>query len=193
NRSFPISDGLSDVITPGFDKSGKYLYLLASTDAGPVRQWFLMSNADPRSDYSIYVTVLRKDLPSPLPHESDEEKDSAVVAAGPQLAGGARAGAAGETAVRIDFDDLPQRILALPLSAGSYRSLQPGAAGEIYYLKTLDGATSLQRFTFATRKTETVVAPANDFTLSADGKKILYRAGTNWYVVPTTRRVEPNE
>ena len=195
NRSFPISDGLSDVITPGFDKSGKYMYLLASTDAGPVRQWFLMSNADPRSEYSIYVTVLRKDLPSPLPHESDEERDTSVMALGPQLAGAPRGGGStgGDAAVHIDFDDLPQRIVALPLPAGSYRSLQPGAAGEIYYLRTLDGVSSLQRFTLATRRAETVVSPANDFTISADGKKILYRAGTNWFIVSTTRKPDANE
>ena len=44
----PITDGLSDAIEPVFDAGGKYLYFLASTDAGPVNQWFAQSNADMR-------------------------------------------------------------------------------------------------------------------------------------------------
>ena len=39
-RSHPVSDGMSEVSEPVFDQSGKYLYFLASTDAGPVKHWF---------------------------------------------------------------------------------------------------------------------------------------------------------
>ncbi len=46
NRSWAITDGLADVAEAVFDASGKYLYVAASTDAGPVRDWFSMSNAD---------------------------------------------------------------------------------------------------------------------------------------------------
>ena len=34
-ESHRVTDGMSDSFSPVFDKSGKYLYLLASTDAGP--------------------------------------------------------------------------------------------------------------------------------------------------------------
>src|SRR5262249_23001097 len=73
-KSFQISDGLSEVSEPAFDRSGKHLFFFASTDAGPVKDWFAQSNADSRSTQSIYVAVLRNDLPSPLAKESDEEK-----------------------------------------------------------------------------------------------------------------------
>ena len=49
DKSFQVTDGLSDVSDPVFDKSGKYLYFLASTDAGPVKDWFAQSNADMRA------------------------------------------------------------------------------------------------------------------------------------------------
>ncbi|MFZ2284407.1 MAG: peptidase S41, partial [Lutibacter sp.] len=39
NKSYPVSDGLANVSNPVFDPSGKYLYLFASTDAGPVVNW----------------------------------------------------------------------------------------------------------------------------------------------------------
>ena len=72
--SFPITDGLSDVSEPVFDRNGKYLYLLGSTDAGPVRDWFSQANADMRSTSAIYLVVLKKGEVSPLAKESDEEK-----------------------------------------------------------------------------------------------------------------------
>ena len=50
-KSFQVSDGLSDVRDPVFDKSGKYLFFLASTDAGPVKDWFAQSNADMRATF----------------------------------------------------------------------------------------------------------------------------------------------
>ena len=74
DRSFPISDGLAEVSEPVFDRSGKYLYLFGSTDAGPVLDWFAQSTAENRRTRNIYLVVLRNDLPSPLARESDEEK-----------------------------------------------------------------------------------------------------------------------
>src|SRR5439155_402638 len=73
-KSFPITDGLREVSEPVFDKSGKYMYFFASTDAGPVKNWFALSNEESKITSSIYVAVLRKDDPSPLVKESDEEK-----------------------------------------------------------------------------------------------------------------------
>ena len=74
DKSFPITDGLSDVGEPVFDASGRYLYFFGSTDAGPIVQWFDMSNADMRRTRSLYLAVLRKEYSSPLAKESDEEK-----------------------------------------------------------------------------------------------------------------------
>ena len=76
--SFPITDGLSDVSEPVFDRNGKYLYLFGSTDAGPVRDWFSQANADMRSTSAIYLVVLKKGEVSPLARESDEEKAEAA-------------------------------------------------------------------------------------------------------------------
>ncbi|MEN6310401.1 MAG: peptidase S41, partial [Acidobacteriota bacterium] len=147
DKSFPITDGLSDVAEPAFDPSGKYLYFFASTDAGPARQWFDQSNADLRETSSLYMAVLRKDLPNPLAKESDEEKapadaekkeekpKAAAPAAGkPGAAKPAPAPAA--DAFRIDFDGLEHRIVAVSIPAGIYGGLKVGETGKIYYLAT---------------------------------------------------------
>jgi tricorn protease len=158
DKSFPVTDGLSDVSEPAFDPSGKYLFFFASTDAGPSRQWFDMSNADIRETSAIYLAVLRKDLPNPLAKESDEEKGAAAKAekkdetpkgrpapargtpapaagAGSgEAASAAAAGAPGVEPVRIDFDGLEHRIVTIPVPPDIYGGLQIGETGKIYYL-----------------------------------------------------------
>ena len=62
-QSRPITDGLSDAIDPVFDAGGKYLYFLASTDAGPVNQWFAQSKPTCAFAASIYLVVLQKGVP----------------------------------------------------------------------------------------------------------------------------------
>ncbi len=59
-KSFPVSDGLSDASEPVFDPNGEYLYFFASTDAGPVVNWFDLSSQDMRMTNSIYLVTLQK-------------------------------------------------------------------------------------------------------------------------------------
>ena len=74
-ESHRVTDGMSDSFSPVFDRSGKYLYLLASTDDGPTMDGSMMGMNRPVTS-SVYITVLRKDLPSPLAPESDEERSA---------------------------------------------------------------------------------------------------------------------
>ena len=201
-KSFQVSDGLSDVSNPVFDKSGKYLFFLGiDRRRAGVRDWFALSNADMRATSTIYLAVLQNDVVSPLARESDEEKP-----------GGARQSATGrakkpdaalhpyrgeaaakkDAPFRIDFEGLEFRILDLPIPPGDLSSLQVGTAGQIYYLKTVDGVTSLNRYDLTSRKNETLI-PATGYVVSADGKKLLYVQNNNWSIVPTTRSVNPSE
>ncbi|HEY6615154.1 MAG TPA: PDZ domain-containing protein [Vicinamibacterales bacterium] len=224
-KSFQVSDGLSDVRDPVFDKSGKYLFFLASTDAGPVKDWFAQSNADMRATFGIYLAVLPNDQVSPLARESDEEKPADP--AKPDSEKQPRDVAADKSAqekpaaptpedktprekdapFRIDIEGLEYRILDLPIPAADLSNLQVGTAGQIYYLKTADGnaalanvvgsgspgRSSLNRYDLTTRKNDTLLPEVSDYVVSADGKKLLYRNGNAWSIVPTTRAIQPAE
>ncbi len=74
-KSRQVTDGLSNAASGAFDKSGKYLYFLASTDIGPAVSGFDMSSYPHQPTRSAYVVVLKKTDSSPLAPESDEEKD----------------------------------------------------------------------------------------------------------------------
>ncbi len=210
-KSFQVSDGLSDVSNPVFDKSGKYLFFFGSTDAGPVNDWFAQSNADMRSTSGIYLAVLQNDQVSPLARESDEEKPGAAdkpepkpgdkPADKPEAEKDApaaptpeeKAPAKKDAPFRIDFDGLEYRILDLPIPPADLSNLQTGTAGQVYYLKTVDGKTSLNRYDLTSRKNETLLPEASSYVVSADGKKLLYRNNNAWSIVPTTRKIEPAE
>ncbi|HEY0232213.1 MAG TPA: hypothetical protein VGC55_13250, partial [Dokdonella sp.] len=76
-KATQVTDGMSDCLYPNFDKNGKYLYFTASTDVGLSPGWLDMTSDAHPVTRSVYVAVLRKDLPSPLAPESDEDKGTA--------------------------------------------------------------------------------------------------------------------
>ncbi|HWV98850.1 MAG TPA: PDZ domain-containing protein [Candidatus Acidoferrum sp.] len=69
-----VTDGMSDALFAAFDANGKYLYFTASTDIGLSTGWLDMTSEAHPVTRSAYVVVLKRDEPSPLAPESDEEK-----------------------------------------------------------------------------------------------------------------------
>src|SRR5258708_21580174 len=76
-KGLQLTDGLSDARFPAFDPKGQYLFFTASTDVGPTTGWLDLSSFNRPVTRSAYLMVLRKDQPSPLAPESDEEKSAA--------------------------------------------------------------------------------------------------------------------
>ncbi len=173
NKSYAISDGMSNVTHPIFDPSGKYLYLLASTDAGPLVNWFDQSNIDKEQSYTPYLITLQKDTPSPLASENDDEVlDKKEKAKQP------------DTLV-IDWDGIENRMISLPITAGLYSSLKAPKEGELYYLKSSyhNAPTMLHHFSLTTRKDKPLL-PVNAYEITADTKSMLYLSGRSWFVSP---------
>ncbi len=208
-KATQVTDGLSDTRFVGWDRGGKYFYLTASTNVGLSASWLDMSSIDRPVTRSAYVVVLSKDEPSPLAPESDEEKsddpkkaDTPKQDAAPakDQAGDAGKAKTAEGAaenkdkpkeppvVKIDFEGIGQRILALPVPARNYEGLAAGKAGEVLLLEgpTLgEGPATIQKFDLKKRKVEKLVENATGFDLSANGEKMLFRQGPNWRIAPT--------
>ena len=72
-KSTQLTDGMSDARFPAFDPKGELLYFTASTDYGLSVGWLDLSSAERPVRRNLYAAVLRKDSPSPLAPESDEE------------------------------------------------------------------------------------------------------------------------
>jgi tricorn protease len=185
-KSHQITDGLADSISPAFDASGKYLYFMASTNYGPSSGWLEMSSIDRPVRRAIYLAVLGANDPSPLLPETGEEPPKPPEGAQPPPP----AAAPRAVNVRIDFENIGQRILAINVPPGDYGNLTSGAAGSIYYTEpTAPGVPSfrLQRYDLRARAAAPFLEGVRSYSLSSDKKKMLYSAGATWGIVPTDR------
>jgi tricorn protease len=176
NKSYQLSDGLSNVSEPVFDPSGKYVFMLASTDAGPLVNWFDQSNIDKELTHSIYLVTLRKDIKSPLAKENDEEKIEVPKEESKEKDYKIEN-------LKIDWDGIQERIINLPIEPGVYSSLSLAKEGELYYMVSSFHSrdSKLNKFDFKTRKSEALF-PVNAFQIAAGGKKMLYVNKQSWYI-----------
>ena len=195
-----LTDGMSDARSPVWDKDGKYLYFTASTDSGASLEPDIHSAIRPVTR-SVYLAVLAKDLPSPLAPESDDEKSADEKKSETEP----RASASGQkdeakkdeakkeeakpkVVVKIDFDNIGQRILALPLPARRYVDLQVGKTGVLFALELPPSggegppALTVHRFDLKTRKSDVAIAGVRSFEISHDGEKMLYRQAEKWVI-----------
>ena len=196
-KSFALTDGLSDASDPIFDRGNKYLYFFASTDAGPVINWFDQSNADMRSTNSIYLVTLQKETISPFARESDEEKVS-TGSGGKEPADTAKtkkdAGAEKKSSMTIDWEGIQNRIIDLPVKAGNYSQLGMGKEYELLYIvyPNAEGPGMLHKYDIKKRK-DNEVMEMDGYLLSADGKKMLYVKANTWAISGAGEKNEPGK
>jgi tricorn protease len=201
-RSTQITDGLSDARYPIFDKSGKYIYFTASTNFGPTIGWLDMSAINRPVSQNVYVVVLSKDLPSPLAPESDEEvgvekKDEKI--------NGSKDDKKSDSSVprvNIDFENISQRMLALPVPARNYTALAGGKAGTIFLVEVIqDGvlqqgseeSLTIHKFDLEKRKVDKLVEGVNRYDFAANGEKLFYLQGGKNYITASSGPVTPGQ
>jgi tricorn protease len=193
-RSQQITDGLSDARFASFDKNGKYLYFTASTNIGPTTGWLDMSSFPHQVTRSAYVVVLKKDLPSPLAPESDEEKVQEEKKPDAPKPPDRKE----PVTVTIDFENIGQRILALPIPARNYASMGASKSGTIYLIENPVSPTgpptlTVYKFDLSKRKTDKVLEGITAFDVSFNGEKMLFHQGGRWVIASTTQPLRPGE
>jgi len=199
----PLTDEMADAQSPSWDRGGRYLYFLASTNLGLGSGWANTSAMQADPTYGVYLAVLRSDDPTPFPPKSDEEGEAkapggsgegaAGAAATPAGGRGGRGGSAradtGAVEVRIDLPRMDRRILALPMPVRNYAMTVAGPKGTVFIGEYASGSPgmTLHKFSVEERKADVFLRGAGNVSVSADGKKLLYRSGTAWHVVGTDR------
>jgi len=190
-RARQVTDGMAEAKSPAWDASGKYLWLLASTDVGPATAWLEMSSYERHIRYSVYAVVLGKGTPSPFLPESDEEK-------APPAADSTKAEAKKDVPVSvvIEWDGLGRRILPVPgIPARAYSALKAGAAGTVFYTEDVENqpAPTLHRYDLTKRAAKPFLPMVASYSGSRDGKKLLYQATDGWGIVSTDQEVKPGD
>ena len=168
---------------------------MASTNYGPSTGWLEMSSIDRPVRRAIYLAVLSATEPSPLLPETGDEPpkpptppEGATPAAPPPQPAAPRA-----VNVRIDFDGISQRILAVNIPAGDYGNLTAGAAGSFYYTEpTAPGAAVTALAALPTQRARRCAVPRGHSFILAFGRQEEASlpgapAPNRWGIVPTDR------
>lgn len=187
-QSRRITDGMADVASPVFSRDGKYLFLAASTNSGPIQFGLDMTSQERPYRAGIYALVLAADGESPLaPIPGDEDTESEE-----ENGNGKDDDEKDEDVeVAIDFEGLADRMVALPVAKGNYGDLAVAADGSLFWMhRTQPGATveppgqsvvrhnRLRRFDFEEREASRALTGLQGFDLSATGSHLLIR-GSN--------------
>ena len=167
------TDEYSD-FSPVFSKSGDYLYFMSNRNYNlnfsSHEFAYLYDNAT-----RIYALALTHKSPVVFKHKEDVEKVKEENAApAPEKSkkkkGKETPAVKAEKKINIDFDNIRNRIIAMPMRAGNYGNLQAVEKGFVY---TSGG--NLMKYTLGEKKANSIMEGVRYAIVSADGKQILYR------------------
>lgn len=148
---------------PTFGPEGKYLYFVSARD---------FNYGDRNFDRRIFAIVLQENTESPLEFRSDEEPIPSEKSKLDETGSNDKESTESndDATMQIDFEGIEDRVVVLPLSAGSYRGLFALKSGLLY----LD-SDGIKQFDFSSRKSKTILAGTRGFGLSSDRKQFAYR------------------
>ena len=185
-----LTGPMADAFSPTWDRDGRHLWFLASTDLGTAAGWANTSAINATPTYGAYVMLLRSDQPSPFLPQSDEEGgDQEKGEEEGNAGGGENQDEADDDEVRIDFDGIERRILALPMPVRRYAEAVAGPAGSVFLRELVTGqpGSTVHKFTLESREAESFAQEVGQMALSGDGSRILLQASGQWRVVSTER------
>jgi tricorn protease len=183
NKTFQITDGMSDCNNPAWDASGKYIYFLGSTNFGMNVGWLDMSSYDHNISRAVYVAVLSKETPSPIAPESDDEIIKAdSIKLGPKKDEEPKSKV---KEVKIDFEGIQNRIIALAIPEKNYVSIETGREGVIFFGEEKDNGSSMivSRYSLDKKKAEVMTEDASFFDVSADESKLVYSTSVGQIII----------
>ncbi len=193
-----ISNGLFNDFHPVFSLDGEHLFFVSNRRFDPTFcdfEWEMVY----KKMAGIYCVTLKKDGKLLLPFKSDEGHvlDSTITPAGKgEEKKGTEVKKEPPVHVVIDFDGIADRIEALPLPRGNYRYLAVNNEA-IFYLNADEGdfnrfefrvpkVFNLCAFSFEKRKEISVIKEINNYKLSADGTKIVYKKDNSVGIIDST-------
>jgi tricorn protease len=184
-----VTTAFNHSFNPIFDPEGKYLYFFSNRDYNEVLGVYDFEFSNPKAT-RVYVVTLRSDTPSPFAPQSDEETVKKAETTGPNEKPPKPEDKGSEKPVeaekkepfRIDLDGLENRVVALPTPPEVMSNLA-ASKGFVYYATApvagLSGplpgeSPAVHVFDMKERKDSILIAGADAFAVSFDGKKLLY-------------------
>jgi tricorn protease len=166
---------------PAFSDDGKYLFFTSQRDFNPTYSETEWNHAYINS-YRVYFALLDKATPSPF---APENKDVKPVEQKKEEEKEKKNGDEKkmDTTVKIDFDGIDRRIVALPVEPGHYYSINC-VNGKVYYNRQFQVKEEGKGlFVFDLEKEKEEALGDYSYTLSPDNKKMLVGKDKTWKVI----------
>jgi tricorn protease len=186
-----VTDRFTQDFCAAWDPDGKYLYFLSDRTINPLLGNIAFGAILDKTT-KPYLVMLQADVKSPFfpqePEDLEADKD------GEDDEDKKDEDKPKET--KIDFEGLAERIAEFPVDAGHYDQLF-AASGKIFYrsrpsLGMAEGQRrgrerqpihSVNMFDLEEDEDESILSGVNDYRLSPDGEKIIYRKMDDFYIV----------
>lgn len=194
-----LTNSFADAFSPSWDLDKKHLYFLASTDLALASNWASTSAMTAKPVYGAYIINLQKDADSPFKAQSDEEevkKEKKESAKDEKKADKKKKGKDDKKAeekevkaMKIDFDGIERRTMALPIPKRNYGFTLSGPSGSVFIGERIPNSRgySLQKFDLKKRKAKEFISGVSQISISADAKKMLAKVGGSWKVMDASR------
>ena len=199
---YALTNSFADSFSPAWDRDGRHLYFLASTNLALGSGWANTSSITSDPDYAAYIVNLKKEDTSPFKPRSDEEtiteeKKPEAEAKKPSKGKVPEKKADKDTTktsakepvpVVIDFENIERRTIAMPLPRGNYRLIIGGPAGTSFIGEQKEGVSGLviQKYTLEKREGKEFVSGASQVSVSSDGNKMLAMIAGDWKIMNTS-------
>lgn len=187
-ETLQLTDGMADVLTPAWDISGKYMYILASTNYGLGTGWLDMSSYDPDVTRNLYCIVLSKDDASPiLPTSDDEEVKEEDDEETEDAEDTDEKKDDKKVSVTIDMDGLAERIVALKMPDRNYMGLIQGPEKTVFIAEAIPNqqGVTIHKYETKENKANEFLSGVERIVNSSDSKNLLYKKGSSWAIVET--------
>ena len=209
-KVFPVTNSFYNDFNPAFDQNGKYLYFLSQRffhpSSGQFDQRFNYHNAT-----GIFAVTLKAGEPSPFAPRSDEEKEPEEEKNGKETKDEKKDASKNNEKkekgdkndkdkkkepepIEIDTEGIGDRIVQVPVPAGTYRGLQARKEKLFYFSVPFESQqagvpgppkprNTLHVYDVKKREGKPLLKGINNYDLDKEGKKVIYRAGRNYGVV----------
>ena len=196
-KTYKITNPVLRDVMPIFDTEGKYLYFLSQRKFDPVYDSMQFELSFPKG-MRPYLITLDKELKNPFkkipdlePKEEEEKEDKK------------QKDKKKEVNVKIDLDNIANRIIPFPLEEGIYHQIASIKGKVLFSIFPVEGSLdmdwfsgelpakgSIKMYDFNNQKTETIVEGITNFKVALNGKKMIFRAKNKLRVIDADKKLE---
>ncbi len=195
-KAHQVTTGYYNSNSPVFDPGGKYLYYFSNDNFHPIYSDMDATWIYPNST-SIIAVTLQKDEASLLAPQNDEETVKADTSKKKSEESKSKKDEDKKEKskeevkpVKIDFGNIDQRGVKLPIDIGNFGSLYTVEDKILYQKEPASGAAkpgspsgSVYYYDLKERESKEIISGVNGFDVSSDGKKIIYKSGTTFGII----------